>query len=239
MNESRGKSVSEKTYKKVKAMDKWVYYEILEMMDENENEEEEIPYSADEVIEELEEEIEEIDEEEEEDDDDDDNEEEEQDDDDETDFNEAPSGDPIKGQTIDADFKIAYDNGKTQITLEELKNVSKTAYNVIFENYDDSGDNGIVTTNYTLLETDSYAEFLHWKNDNDILNAISKNQRDGWFIHGSTTDGGLYRDDINVFNSNQIKLADGTNTTFDGTNPDIRYKEGGNLGHWNYTIGGL
>jgi len=151
MNESRGKSVSEKTYKKVKAMDKWVYYEILEMMDENENEEEEIPYSADEVIEELEEGVEESDEEE-----DDDDSEEEEDDDDETDFNEAPSGDPIKGETIDADFKIAHDNGKTQITLEELKNVSKTAYNVIFENYDDSGDNGIVTTNYTLLETDEY-----------------------------------------------------------------------------------
>ena len=30
-----------------------------------------------------------------------------------------------------------------------------------------------------------------------------------------------------VFNSNQIKLADGTNTTFDGNNPDIRYEDGG------------
>jgi len=30
-----------------------------------------------------------------------------------------------------------------------------------------------------------------------------------------------------VFNSNQIKLADGTNTTFDGSNPDIRYEKGG------------
>jgi hypothetical protein len=29
---------------------------------------------------------------------------------------------------------------------------------------------------------------------------------------------------------NQIKLADGTNTTFDFNNPDIRYLEGGNLG---------
>lgn len=28
--------------------------------------------------------------------------------------------------------------------------------------------------------------------------------------------------------SNQIKLADGTNTTFDANNPDIRYKDGGN-----------
>ena len=30
-----------------------------------------------------------------------------------------------------------------------------------------------------------------------------------------------------VMNPNQIKLADGTNTTFDGNNPDIRFAEGG------------
>jgi hypothetical protein len=30
-----------------------------------------------------------------------------------------------------------------------------------------------------------------------------------------------------VFNPNQIKLADGSNTTFDSNNPDIRFKEGG------------
>jgi hypothetical protein len=32
-----------------------------------------------------------------------------------------------------------------------------------------------------------------------------------------------------VFNSNQIKLADGTNTTFDSNNPDIRYEMGGKI----------
>lgn len=32
-----------------------------------------------------------------------------------------------------------------------------------------------------------------------------------------------------VKNSNQIKLADGTNTTFDANNPDIRYADGGGL----------
>jgi hypothetical protein len=35
--------------------------------------------------------------------------------------------------------------------------------------------------------------------------------------------------DFIVFNSNQIKLADGTNTTFDSNNPDIRYKQGGKV----------
>ena len=34
---------------------------------------------------------------------------------------------------------------------------------------------------------------------------------------------------IAVFEPNQIKLADGTNTTFDGSNPDIRFDEGGGV----------
>lgn len=34
---------------------------------------------------------------------------------------------------------------------------------------------------------------------------------------------------IKVFKSNQIKLADGANTTFDGNNPDIRYLFGGKI----------
>lgn len=43
-------------------------------------------------------------------------------------------------------------------------------------------------------------------------------------IDGLISDFGEYT----AFYPNQIKLADGTNTTFDSNNPDIRYKEGGN-----------
>jgi hypothetical protein len=32
------------------------------------------------------------------------------------------------------------------------------------------------------------------------------------------------------FHPNQIKLSDGTNTTFDGSNPDIRLEKGGEVG---------
>jgi hypothetical protein len=42
-----------------------------------------------------------------------------------------------------------------------------------------------------------------------------------------------------VFSSEQIKLADGTNTTFDANNNDIRYKNGGNINTFNYSVGGL
>ena len=44
-----------------------------------------------------------------------------------------------------------------------------------------------------------------------------------------------------VFNPEQIKLADGTNTTFDNNNPDVRFDRGGNLKNNNMfeTIGRL
>jgi hypothetical protein len=65
----------------------------------------------------------------------------------------ADANDP-KGATIDADLKVAYDGNKKTITMDELKSVSKTAYDIIFNSYDDSGDNGVVTSNYSLIETD-------------------------------------------------------------------------------------
>lgn len=54
----------------------------------------------------------------------------------------------------------------------------------------------------------------------------AKNFSDGMIIINSNDIQGIY-DQYVAFNSNQIKLADCTNTTFDGTNPDIRFEEGG------------
>jgi hypothetical protein len=49
--------------------------------------------------------------------------------------------------------------------------------------------------------------------------------------------GKLY--EIGVEKPNQIKLADGSNTTFDASSDDIRYEIGGATKAFNYTIGGL
>jgi hypothetical protein len=43
-------------------------------------------------------------------------------------------------------------------------------------------------------------------------------------------DGTNIDEDYIAYEPNQIKLADGTNTTFDGNNPDIRYANGGGVG---------
>jgi GNAT superfamily N-acetyltransferase/vacuolar-type H+-ATPase subunit E/Vma4 len=59
----------------------------------------------------------------------------------------------------------------------------------------------------------------------DIKTAI-KNTNDG-VIFNNLKDGDDVDDIFVVFDSEQIKLADGTNTTFDINNPDIRFAKGG------------
>jgi len=61
--------------------------------------------------------------------------------------------------------------------------------------------------------------------DRDISSAYrwNKNKKNPiWFVNA-------YGGFIVVRQSNQIKLADGTNTTFDGGNPDIRFDDGGEV----------
>lgn len=129
MLEKKGQSVSDATIKKLKAMDKWTLYEIYDMVNGTNDNDDEQPHDADEVIEELENA------------------------DDKPEELEKPKVDP-KGLQIDADLKVAYEKGRKEISFEELKSVSKTAYNVIFDGYDESGDNGIETSNFSLLETE-------------------------------------------------------------------------------------
>jgi predicted GNAT family acetyltransferase len=65
---------------------------------------------------------------------------------------------------------------------------------------------------YAYLNNYSKAKFLLNYGINAIHIYITKNEKGFAF-----------------FNSNQIKLADGTNTTFDSSNPDIRYADGGEI----------
>ena len=61
-----------------------------------------------------------------------------------------------------------------------------------------------------------------------LINIAIKKGYDSLIISGGQDVGGYY-DQYVAFEPEQIKLADGTNTTFDGNNPDIRYKTGGEI----------
>jgi hypothetical protein len=66
----------------------------------------------------------------------------------------------------------------------------------------------------------------------DLLDKIEKMKIGGVVkkpIFNNLNDGGDVDDIFVVFDSEQIKLGDGTNTTFDGNNPDIRFDNGGDV----------
>jgi hypothetical protein len=67
----------------------------------------------------------------------------------------------------------------------------------------------------------------NWLNDT-IEKYIDKN-KDGFFAKNIIDGANIIANTYVVFNPNQIKLADGINTTFDINNPDIRFEEGGSL----------
>lgn len=53
MLEKKGKTPSQQTLSKIKAMDKWVYYEILDYLNDTDKNDEDIPYESDEVLDEI------------------------------------------------------------------------------------------------------------------------------------------------------------------------------------------
>ena len=87
------------------------------------------------------------------------------------------------------------------------------------------------------IETETYSDFDY---DYKRFDSLNFKNNDGVYIQVKrlTFDEKSYKHFV-AFEPNQIKLADGTNTTFDANNPDIRYKEGGATKAFTYTIGGL
>jgi hypothetical protein len=119
MLQSRGKNPTEKTLKKLRAMDKWVYYEILDHVNDTDNNEDEIPFDDEEIINELEVKDVVI---------------------------------PPHNLRIEDELKSLYDSGKKAYSIEQLKSNASNVYDVIFEGYDPDEENGVETSNYSLIE---------------------------------------------------------------------------------------
>ena len=85
-----------------------------------------------------------------------------------------------------------------------------------------------------LIKTEYYADFdYEYKRKSEPLlmdNFFNKNKYDGILIDVEKLQKDETMDKVFVaFEPEQIKLSDGTNTTFDGNNPDIRYAGGGGV----------
>jgi len=128
MMERKGKKVTPKTMNKIKTMDKWVYFEILDQIHGTDENEDEMPEDPEEVMQEIQEQAQGA---------------------------EQPkqmTEEEKVGYEIDAELKKMFESGKKEWSIEEVKSAAKKTYNVLFDTYEEGDENGIKTTNYSLLE---------------------------------------------------------------------------------------
>ncbi len=154
MLEKKGKKPLDKTLKKLKAMDKWVYYEILDHLNDTEENEEEMPITPKELVDDVKQQaaaanippvvVPPV-------------------------ANKKPEVPPVQNKTnntetqtgvetlgieIETELEELHKAGVSQLTFDELKSKAKKTYSLIFDTYDETGDNGVQTTKFSLLETE-------------------------------------------------------------------------------------
>lgn len=126
----KGRDVSPDVIKKIKANDKWICGEILEIIDGKEiNKDDKAPHGALEIIKAAGASATIVD-------------------------KETPAVDAT-GMQIDADLKKALDEGKKVITSDDLKVISPDAYDIIAKSYEKDGENGLDTSFYSLREKET------------------------------------------------------------------------------------
>jgi hypothetical protein len=126
MAERKGRKPTPQAMRKLKTIDKWVYYEILDYLNDTDKNRDDIPFSADEVLEDLE---------------------------DKKTPPKEEQADPV-GLAIDQELADLLAADKTQLSLDELRRGAPKTYKEIWDSYETGEENGIVTSNYSLIEND-------------------------------------------------------------------------------------
>ena len=123
--------------------------------------------------------------------------------------------------------------------IENLKDLMITQKELMkkwyFRDFDGGNDNKYDKTDirYLIDFLIHYGESFNLIEEDFFQNMLKEKKYDGFTAQESSFE----RINYGVYLPNQIKLADGTNTTFDGSNPDIRFDEGGEIEK--YEIGGI
>lgn len=140
MREGKGKKPTESVLSKLKTFDKWVYYEILDFVNDTDKNTEEAPVEVAEIIEEIKA-------------------------DDKAPAPADKKDEPIietkaiidpndaVGIEVEAELEAMHKQGKKEWSIEEVKSIAKKTYNILFDSYDEGGENGIKTSKHSLIET--------------------------------------------------------------------------------------
>lgn len=126
---------------------------------------------------------------------------------------------------------VVYHGGVNTINVFDTELIYFSPYKFISEDFANYkyGDEGKVFEVFLNIKNPKYFESVY----SDLLEIEPHEEYDGFIAkYVVLNDGSNEGKQFVVFQSNQIKLADGSNTTFDGGNPDIRYAEGGKVNPW-------
>lgn len=63
-----------------------------------------------------------------------------------------PSETDELGVQIDLELDKLFKSEKTSLTIDQIKSTSPKTYDSIFEEYNEGGENGVITSNYSLIE---------------------------------------------------------------------------------------
>jgi exoribonuclease R len=139
MRERAGKKVLPGTLKKLATMDKWVTYEILDYLHDTDKNDDDIPFVAEDVLDDLE----------------------------KGDKSTSPSTEEKQvdqvGLRIDQELDKLYATGKTSFEIDEIRSSARNTYKEIWDNYEEGEQNGIMTSKYSLLESGDYTFNLKLK----------------------------------------------------------------------------
>jgi DNA integrity scanning protein DisA with diadenylate cyclase activity len=58
------------------------------------------------------------------------------------------------GYKVEAELEKMFLTNQKEFEFSKIKSIAPNTYNVLFENFDDDGDNGIETNKFSLIETD-------------------------------------------------------------------------------------
>jgi hypothetical protein len=124
--EKKGNRVNAQTFKRLAALDKWVCYEILDYVNDTDKNKKPMP-NAEVVIDGKEPKSE---------------------------PEPNSEGDSSLGFEIEAELESMSESGVDVISFSDLKSSAPKCYNLLFDTYEENGENGIETTKYKLVEVE-------------------------------------------------------------------------------------
>ena len=120
-------TINPNVYEKIKAIDRWVCRDIIDQLEGTDENDEEIPFEANELIDEI------------------------------KNVNDSEkkvelTEEEKKGNEIESELKKLVESNKLSYTIDELRNLAPTTYEEIWDNYEDDEENGVGTYNFKIME---------------------------------------------------------------------------------------